>query len=508
MTRNNKIWTILSVIVLVLQVLAEVLTAATILRLNMLPDKYTVVLVVVLGVLLLLTALLLFARGKQPVSIARRIVAWILALLIICGCALVAKVAADAYQTIHAVTTPTEVTDENNMYIFVRIDDPAQSLADTADYTYAIVEGYDEDHTQQAVTVIETELGKTLTLTQYQTMADLADALLGGEADALIINGAAVTLLMEEEAYADFTQKARILHAMPLKDLEETEPSTEPPTEPPVEDNITNTPFVVYISGSDTRSSKLKVSRSDVNILVVVNPVTKQVLLLNTPRDYYVPNPAGKGKLDKLTHCGLYGTDCSMEALENLYDVEIDYYAQLNFTGFETLIDAVGGITVYSDQAFTAKTDTAHSFKKGENHLNGEQALDFARERKGISGGDNGRGKNQMKVITAVIKKLTTGTTIISNYTEILKSMEGMFKTSISMDEISLLVKMQLSDMASWNVQSFAVTGKGDHATTYSSPGFNAYVMRPDEDVVAYAGELVDRVLAGETLTEEDVKLP
>lgn len=516
MTKNEKLWVILSAVVLALQLLVEALTAWVVIRLNVLPDKFVVVLAIALGVLALTTGLLMFLRIKKPVSKVRRIIAYILALIMICGCAVVSKIASDAYTTIHEVTSGTEVTDVRNTYVFVRVDDPAQSLADTAEYAYAILQDYDVEHTQLAIAVVEEQTGVTADVTAYEKTSDLADALFSKEADALILNGAAVTLLMEQEEYADFTEKARILYAISSEELEKmeallgvTDPSTEPttvPTEPVIQGNITNTPFAVYISGSDTRSSKLSVSRSDVNILVVVNPVTKQVLLVNTPRDYYVPNPAGQGKLDKLTHCGLYGTECSMEALEKLYDVEIGYYAQINFTGFEKLINAVGGVTVYSSQSFTARDETY--IKKGENHLNGKQALDFARERYHVNGGDNGRGKNQMRVIEGLIKKLTSGTTVISNYSGIISSLGGMFKTSITMDEISLLVKMQLDEMPSWNVQSFAVTGKGGSEKTYSAPGNYAYVMHPNEDVVAYAAGLIDRVLAGETLTEADIQLP
>lgn len=504
----------MSIVVLALQVLVEALTAWVVIRLNVLPDKFVVALAAAFDALAVLTGLLLFLRVKKQVSKARRVIAFVLALLIICGCGLVAKVAADAYATIHAVTSNTEATDVRNTYVFVRVDDPAKSLADTEDYAYAIVQDYDVEHTTLAIAVIEQQTGKPLELKEYEKPADIADALFAKQADALILNGAAVTLLMEQEAYADFAQKTRILYTFSLQELEKmaqatapsTEPSTEPETEPVVEGNITNTPFVVYISGSDTRSSKLSVSRSDVNILAVVNPSTKQVLLLNTPRDYYVPNPAGQGKLDKLTHCGLYGVECSMEVLEKLYDVEVGYYAQINFNGFEKLIDAVGGITVYSPQSFTARDETY--IKKGENHLNGVKALDFARERYHVSGGDNGRGKNQMRVIEGLINKLTNGTTVISNYSGIISSLEGMFKTSITMDEISMLVKMQLEDMASWNVQSVAVTGKGGSEKTYSAPGDYAYVMHPNENVVTFAAGLIDRVLAGETLTENDVILP
>lgn len=501
--KSSKIRTVLSMILLLLQVAAEGLAAMVVLRLNMLPGKYLLAMLAMLILLAALTAGLLFLRGKNPVSLARRIVGWALAVLIICGCLLVAKVASDAYRTLNEVTKPVEQTSLRNMYIFVRTDDPAQTLADTADYPYGIIADYDEEHTQQAIALVEETTGKTLSVTAFEMTAELADAILNGQVDAVLMNGAAATLLTEDEAYEDFMQKVRILHTVPLSQLEETEPVTEPTTQPPVEKNVTNTPFIVYLSGSDTRNKKLKTSRSDVNILVVVNPVTKQILLLNTPRDYWVANPVGNGKKDKLTHCGLYGPECSMEALGDLYDLKVDYYAQINFTGVETLVDAVGGVTVNSDYAF--KTSTGYQFQKGENKLDGAEALAFARERYHVKGGDNGRGKNQMKVITAIIRKMTTGTTVISNYSSILKSLEGMFKTSVSMDEISMLVKMQLEDLASWNIQSYAATGKGGSEKNYSSPGHKAYVMYPDEKSVAHASALVDRVIAGEILTAEDM---
>lgn len=501
--KNKKIWTALLIAVLVLQVVVEVLTAAIVLRLDMLPEKYVIVMAVVFVMLVAAIGVLMFAHGRKTVGTARKVFACVLAFLIVCGCALISKVASDTYRTMNHVTGTELNTNPRNMYVFVRIEDPAKTLAAAADYTFANIADYDVEHTQQAIAVIEAETGKQITVVSFAKASEMVDALYAGRVDALIMNGASAALLIEDEAYEDFPEKVRILCTMPFEKLENTEPSMTVETEPARD--ITNSPFIVYISGSDTRSSMLTVSRSDVNILMVVNPVTKQILLLNTPRDYYVPNPAGNGKMDKLTHCGLYGVDCSMEVLEELYDLDIDYYGQINFTGFETLVDAVGGITVYSDQSFTAR-DTY--IKRGENYLNGAQALDFARERYNVSGGDNGRGKNQMKVIKAVIEKLTNGTTIISKYSSILNSLEGMFTTSVTMDEMSMLVKMQLSDMASWNVQSFAVTGVGGSEKTYSAPADYAYVMYMDEDVVGYASELVDRVLAGEILSEEDMTVP
>lgn len=503
MMKNNKLWAVLCALVLFLQLAAEVLTAAIILRLNMLPDKYAVVLFALLALLLLVTGILLFAGKRNTTGKKiRRIFACLLALVIVCGCALVAKVASDAYRAMNAVTKPAVTTNARNMYVFVREDDPAQSLEDAADYTFAIIQDYDLEHTEQAIVEIGEAIGKEPGIREYVSSAEIADALFAGELDAAVMNGVSVALLLEQEGYEDFTQKVRILATMSLSSLEASVETTAPTETVPVEDNVTNTPFIVYISGSDTRSAILDVSRSDVNILMVVNPVTKQVLLLNTPRDYYVPNPAGNGRLDKLTHCGIYGVDCSVEALEGLYDLEVDYYGQINFTGLETLVDAVGGVTVYSDQSFSARDTYIYV---GENHLNGRQALDFCRERYHVTGGDNGRGKNQMKVIKAVIEKLTTGTTIISNYSSILKSLEGMFTTSISMDEISMLVKMQLEDMASWTVHTVAATGSGGSEKTYSMPGSYAYVMYPNDAVVEHMSTLVDRVIAGEILTEADL---
>ena len=508
--KNTKIWTIVSVAILTLQVVAEALTVLLVWQLDVLPTLYMGILLGVFAVFAAITGLLLFLQiKKKPVSTVRRIIAMILALLVVCGCALVAKVAADAYETIHAVTAPAEEADEESIYVFVRKDDPAQKLADTAAYPYGMIGEYDTENISKAIALIEQTTGSALALTEYSSTAEVVDALLNDQVDAVILNGVNVVLLTEEEGYEDLMNKVRILHTIPLDSLkEEPEPETNPDPEPTVPEEpkeITKDPFIFYVSGSDTRNKKFRISRSDVNILVVVNPVTKQVLLLNTPRDYYIPNPKGNGALDKLTHCGLYGAKCSMQALGDLYGIKVDYYAQINFTGFETLIDAVDGVTIYSDKSFTAR-DT--KIKKGENYLNGAQALDLVRERYHVSGGDNGRGKNQMKVITAIIDKMTTGTTVIKNYSKILDSLEGMFRTSLKTEDLSKLVKMQLGDMASWNVQSFAVTGRGASEKTYSSPGHRAYVMYPNKESVAYASELVKRVLDGEILTKDDMVLP
>ena len=228
--------------------------------------------------------------------------------------------------------------------------------------------------------------------------------------------------------------------------------------------------------------------------------------LISLYRDTYVSLGADYG-LDKLTHCGIYGIDCSMQALSDLYDIPIDYYARINFTGVKTLVDAVGGVTVHSDVAFTAIGQ--HYIQQGANQLNGEQALAFARERYVLAGGDNARGKNQMKVIAALIDKMTSSTVLVSNYAQILQSLEGMFVTDMPSELISQLVKLQLEDMQpKWQIRSYAVTGVCGSRVTYSMPGFYASVMFCDDAMVAHGTGLMQKLRDGQPLTDEEIPFP
>ncbi len=492
---KEKILQLIQVVSLVIMLLAEILLSVIVLTINMLPGEYVAVLLLVLIAVALYVALFMFLKIKFKIAQWRRIVSGALALVIGCGCLVVTKLGWDAYSFVNNVTG--DVSGTRNTYVLVLNEDPAKTLEDTKNYTYGAVESYDVEHTQQMLDIIKEKTKDTIQLTYFKQPSVMVDALLAGDVDALVMNGASISLLVENEAYTDLLTRVRLLYTLTFESEDKDNADRT---------DVTKSPFVLYISGSDTRSKKLVVSRSDVNILAVVNPKTKQILLINTPRDYYVPNPAGDGKLDKLTHCGNYGVTCSAEAMGALYAVDVDYYAKINFTGFEALIDAIGGVTVVSDQSFSAVT--GDYFQKGENTLNGEQALAFARERYNVSGGDNTRGKNQMKVIKAVVDKLSGSTTLITKYSDILKSLEGMFEISFSSDQISALVKMQLKDMSGWDVQSFAVTGKGAYGETYSAPGQELYVMHPNEDTVEFAQSLIQKVMKGEKLTAEDVVMP
>ena len=264
---------------------------------------------------------------------------------------------------------------------------------------------------------------------------------------------------------------------------------------------ITKEPFVVYLSGVDNRGDLTEKARSDVNILAVVNPTTKQAALINTPRDYYV-DLAGTDSKDKLTHAGLYGVETSMATLGNLYGVNVEHYLRINFAGFINIIDAIGGVDVYSDQAFTSVGSPGYydptTFAEGWNHLDGKSALAFARERHAFKTGDIQRGINQMKVIDAMVNKLKSPA-LLMGFSKLMDAAADCFVTSLSQEQISALVRMQLGDLANWDIQSYTVTGSGAKSTKcYSAKGQSLYVMKPDENSVNEAKALIAAVLGGE----------
>ena len=274
---------------------------------------------------------------------------------------------------------------------------------------------------------------------------------------------------------------------------------------------ITKEPFVIYLSGVDTRGELTENARSDVNILAAVNPVTKRVALVNTPRDYYV-DLAGTDSKDKLTHAGLYGVETSMETLGNLYGVNVDHYIRINFAGFISIIDALGGVDVYSDQAFTSVGSPGYydptTFAEGWNHLDGKSALAFARERHAFASGDIQRGINQMKVINAMMNKIKSPTVLMS-FSKLMDAVSDCFVTSLSQEQISALVRMQLASLSDWDIQSYTVTGtSGKSSQCYSAKGQSLYVMKPDENSVNQAKELIASVLGGEGTVSDTQQTP
>ncbi len=377
-------------------------------------------------------------------------------------------------------------TQTSRIGIYVRTDDPAQTLQDAADYTFGILGNVDTENTSAAVRQVNADLGKKIATVEYDGVMEQITALREGDCDAIVLNYAYIPVLEDIEGYENIMDEIRELTA------EEVEVVLE---EEIIDEKANPNILQVYISGIDTRGSSIINTRSDVNIVATINTETKQILLVSTPRDYFVPLSISGGRKDKLTHAGIYGTNVSMDTMNMLYDANIKYFFKVNFTGFVDIIDALGGVNVYSDYDFSTN---GYHFSQGYNQLNGTQALAFARERYAFSEGDRQRGRNQMAVITAVLNKMMSPD-LLTKYTSIMSSVEGSFETNMSYTKIADLVKQQLESPASWNIKSYSVDGTGDSQIPYSMSAY-AYVMNPDQSTVDKAIRLMQQVKDGEEI--------
>ncbi|CYU35616.1 TPA: LCP family protein [Streptococcus suis] len=312
-------------------------------------------------------------------------------------------------------------------------------------------------------------------LTAYQSM-------LNGESQAMVFNGVFTNILENEDP--GFSSKVKKIYSFKVTQTVET--ATK---------QVSGDSFNIYISGIDAYGPISTVSRSDVNIIMTVNRATHKILLTTTPRDSYVAiADGGQNQYDKLTHAGIYGVNASVHTLENLYGIDISNYVRLNFTSFLQLIDLVGGIDVYNDQEFTSLHGNYH-FPVGQVHLNSDQALGFVRERYSLTGGDNDRGKNQEKVIAALIKKMSTPENL-KNYQAILSGLEGSIQTDLSLETIMSLVNTQLESGTQFTVESQALTGTGrSDLSSYAMPGSQLYMMEINQDSLEQAKAAIQSVL-------------
>ena len=502
-------WLIFAMILWGLQAIAIFMALVLAVRVrSFLPDM---VLPIIIGVLLFdaaLTFLLLIwlerrKPGEEPKKvIRRRTFGTVLATIVLILCMIAVAMMDPILNMINTIAG--EYTEFGIVNVYVLNENPAQSLQEAADYNFGYSTQFDEEGVLEMIDEVNETLAVTIQTTLYDTELELVDALYDGSIDAIIMDEEYTGVLELLDDYSDYGDRTRILKSIRVY----TKPQVITPDQGTAESaedtrylDITKDPFVVYLSGSDTRQERLSRSRSDVNILAVVNPTTHQVLLVNTPRDYYVKISIAEEYRDKLTHCGIYGTQCSMDTLSLLYDVPVDYSVQINFTGFEKLVDAMGGVTVYSDATFHSG---GYSFKEGENKLSGKQALQFARDRYSFEDGDRARGRHQMALVKGILNKAISSPELITNFTEILDSIEGMVACRFSTEEIGSLVKMQLEYGGSWEILTYSVSGTDSKDVTYSAPGTPLYVMVPDDTMVDKASYLMNRILDGDVITEED----
>ena len=227
--------------------------------------------------------------------------------------------------------------------------------------------------------------------------------------------------------------------------------------------DLTEEAFNIYITGIDQWESEkgYDLERSDVNMIVTVSPKVRKILLTSIPRDSYVPLHR-TGTMDKLTHTGIYGVDETLDTVEDWLGIDLNYYVKMNFTAVVDIINAIGGVDVYSPKEFVPVKRDWWTVKKGWNHMNGKQALAFARERKAFEGEDSQRVDNQQRVVDAILKKMMTSPALLTNYPDILAAASNNMSTNMTSSEMQSLVRMQLEDLGVWDIQSQKIEGEYD----------------------------------------------
>ena len=343
--------------------------------------------------------------------------------------------------------------------------------------------GTDKDNIQQLMNDLKASQNKELTVEESRSYLAAYKSLLAGDTKAIILNSVFENII--ESEYPDYASKIKKIYTKELTKTVETPK------------DVKGDSFNVYISGIDTYGPISSVSRSDVNIIMTVNRETKKILLTTTPRDSYVPiADGGNNQKDKLTHAGIYGVDASIHTLENLYGIDLNYYARLNFTSFLKLIDLLGGVDVHNDQEFTAHTN-GKFYPVGNVHLDSEQALSFVRERYSLEDGDRDRGRNQQKVIVAILQKLTS-TEALKNYDSIIKGLQDSLQTNMPLETMMNMANAQLESGGTYKINSQDLKGTGRmDLPSYAMPDSNLYMMEISNSSLESVKAAINDVMEG-----------
>lgn len=315
--------------------------------------------------------------------------------------------------------------------------------------------------------------------TTYDDISELKKNLINKKVDAILIENSILAILTEDDG--EFANSYKVIYDFSV-DIETKDIAKKV--------DITKDTFSIYVSGIDTYGAVSSVSRSDVNMVITVNPKTDKILITSIPRDYYVPL-AGKNGKDKLTHAGIYGVETSVKTIEDLLDTKINYYIKVNFTSLIKVVDTLGGVKVYSKYNFTSMD--GYTYKEGYNNVNGEKALSFVRERKAFNGGDRVRVENQAAMIKALVEK-ATNPSIITKYNSLLKTLDKLFVTNLNMEDVTEFIKKQIDDMRGWEVDNQSLDGKDAFEYTYSYKGTKLYVMTPNNETIINAHNKIEEM--------------
>ena len=411
-----------------------------------------------------------------------------------------------------------------NFSVIVKVDSEYDEIKDLENQTMGYLNN-DAEGMNESIEAIN-KLDEGITLVPYENLQDMCEDLLEGEVESIVLEDsfkAMIDDLDSSDSMTTLESSEEEVNTVTKTNKDGTEETVENESTKQISlDNfdkdtkviytfqvtvnvtsiakdvsVTEETFNVYISGIDKYGDISSVSRSDVNIVATINPSTKQVLLTSIPRDYYVQLHGTTGYPDKLTHAGIYGVDKSVATIEDLLDIEINYYFKFNFTSVIEIVDEIGGVDVYSDYTFTSKD--GYHYQKGLNSVDGKAALSFVRERKAFKEGDRQRGKNQQAMIDAIAKKCMKPN-MLAQYNSLLSAVQDCFVTNMPADRIASLVNMQLDTGGDWTISSNSLTGRDARAYTYSYSGQALYVMVPYQESIDNAKDMIERVTNGEIL--------
>ena len=466
--RSRKKINIISIIVYFIMVIISITLIGTIINLNVIPDKYLIP-----GIIFYLIIVFLFSS----VMIKKKFKKWIKIVFIILSLIIICISVFGMFYLNKTLNFMNNIKADNYQIeyydIVVPINSEYEELIDLNGINIGIYDNTSENYSKAI-----DKLKKLVKSNQkkYNNYTEASEALLNNEIDALLISTSYKNLM--DDIIEGFSKKIKTIYTIEIKFKKNIKASDV---------NIAKDSFNLYISGIDEYGDISATSRSDVNMIVTVNPKTHKILLTSIPRDYYVQLHGTSGYRDKLTHAGFYGIDMSIHTIQDLFDIKFDYYLRVNFTTLINLVDAIGGIDIYSDASFVAWTDRSCYIQQGNIHLDGRCALAFSRERYSYIDGDRHRVKNQQDVLMAIANKALSSRTLITKYTKILESMSDSFETNIPKNNIYELINKQLENMPSWEFINNSVNGHDASGPTYSSGEQELYVMEPDMNTVEEA---------------------
>lgn len=491
--KQSNIGRVFGVIFSIVMIAATMYLLFNIIKLNVLPTKLLFLMTIVFVLLDLIFILLLCFATKGVVS---KIICIIFTVAISLGSCLGGYYISKTGGLLSNMTNVAKHS-KNTVSIVVKESSDMKKKTDLAGRSVGTLANINTTGSKKILKEL-TNSGISMEQKEFGSMTEMLESFYNGEVDSIVISESSRSQITDMEAYANFDSNTRVVYQTSYK-VENTDKAK-------AVSNITNTPFNVLISGSDTRGGFDENGRSDVIMVATVNPKTGTILLTSVPRDFYVTTAcdAGdgcqQGALDKITHTGIHGTNTTKRTVEQLLGIEINYTFKVGFDTVTDIVDAVGGIDVNVEPGYEC-SNFLHapglSVHAGINHLNGEQALGYARERYAYSEGDRQRTKNQQQVLMGIVDKITSPA-VVTNYASIMDSMSDTFSTTMSSQEISDLIKYQLNSNPKWKMEQYMVNGTGD-TLMCAELGNAAYVMVPDQSTVTTAKNKINAVLAGKS---------